>query len=485
MNPLTIRFVLATTGLAVLGGCTTMPREAGFGDVEKLVAERTAMRVHWNQGTADDRAVEEMIRASLQSELTADQAVQIALLNNRNLQATYEELGIAQADLVQAGLFKNPVFDGLFRFPDRAPRGPNVELAVTQDFIDILFIPARKKLAASQFEAAKLRVAGAVVNLAAEVCSAFYRVQAAQQMVEMRRNVVQATEASADATRRLHEAGNTNDLNLANEQVIYVQAKLDLAEAEAEVLEDREKLTALLGLWGSSTQWTVPSRLPELPQADPSPHGMESLAMTQRLDLGAARQQIEVTGRALGLSRQFWFLPELSIGIDTERDPGGGHVTGPSVSAAIPIFDQGQATLAAGSARLRQSQQQYQALAIEIRSQVRAARNRMAAARARAEYYRRVVLPLRAKVVEQTQLQFNGMFASVFQLLQAKQAQIDAGREYIEALRNYWIARSELEKAAGGSLNALSLNSPTTMPAATQLVPAPTDVQQQPHQHGG
>ena len=185
------------------------------------------------------------------------------------------------------------------------------------------------------------------------------------------------------------------------------------------------------------------------------------------------------------MSRQFWFLPELSIGIDTERDPGGGRVTGPSVSAAIPIFDQGQATLAAGSARLRQSQQQYQALAIEIRSQVRAARNRMAAARARAEYYRRVVLPLRAKVVDQTQLQFNGMFASVFQLLQAKQAQIDAGREYIEALRNYWIARSELEKAAGGSLNALSLNSPTTMPAATQLVPAPTDVQQQPHQHGG
>ena len=175
MNPLTIRFVLTTTGLGILGGCTTVPREAGFGDVEKLVAERTTMRVHWNQGTTADQAVEEVIRASLQAELTADQAVQIALLNNRNLQAIYEELGIAQADLVQAGLLKNPVFDGLFRFPDRAPRGPNVELSVTQDFIDILFIPARKKLAASQFEAAKLHVAASVVNLAAEVRSAYYR----------------------------------------------------------------------------------------------------------------------------------------------------------------------------------------------------------------------------------------------------------------------------------------------------------------------
>ena len=486
MNYRIIRFAIIATCLVFQCGCTTVPREGGFGDVEKLVADRTAMHIHWNQGTADDQSVEKMIQASLQEKMTVDQAVQIALLNNRNLQATYEELGIAQADLVQAGLLKNPVFDGLFRFPDQAPRGPNVELAVTQDFIDILFIPARKKLAASQFEVAKLRVAQAVVNLAAEVRSTFYRLQGAQQMVEMRGTIVQAMAASTDATRRLHEAGNTNDLNLANEQVLYTQAKLDLAEAEAEVMEDRERLNTLLGLWGLSTQWTIGDRLPELPLGDPSPQGMESLAMRQRLDLAAARQQIEVTGRALGLSRQFWFLPELSIGVDTERDPAGGHVTGPSVSAAIPIFDQGQATLAAGNARLRQAQQQYQGLAIEIRSQIRAARYRMVAARARAEYYQRVVLPLRAKIVAQTQLQFNGMFVSVFQLLQTKQAQIDAGREYIEALRSYWIARSELEKYAGGSLKGLTLESPDTMPASTQPAPSLKDskTQQPQHNHG-
>src|SRR5438045_1448774 len=108
MNSTIHRFVLAATSLA-LGGCATVPRDAGFGDVEQLVAERTALRVQWNRGTAADRAVEEMIRQSIASELTIDQAVQIALLNNRNLQATYEELGIAQADLVQAGLLQNPV----------------------------------------------------------------------------------------------------------------------------------------------------------------------------------------------------------------------------------------------------------------------------------------------------------------------------------------------------------------------------------------
>src|SRR5207247_2658345 len=139
--------------------------------------------VRWNRGTTEDRAVEAEVAAALRKELTADDAVKIALLNNRALQATYEELGIAQADLVQAGLLKNPIFGASLRFPDRAPRGPNVELSVTEDFLELLLIPARKRLAAAQFEAAKLRVADAVIRLAADVRAAFYRLEGTTQII--------------------------------------------------------------------------------------------------------------------------------------------------------------------------------------------------------------------------------------------------------------------------------------------------------------
>src|SRR5688572_29597352 len=153
---------------AVAGGCASVPDRAGFDDVQRSVAERTGAKVHWNRGTPADAAVAESVRAMLGRQITADEAVQVALLNNRRLQATYEDLMIAQADVVAAGLLKNPVFDAEVRFPEGGG-GVGLEMAVVQDFLDLLHLPLRKRQAGAAFEAAKLRASGEVIDLAAEV----------------------------------------------------------------------------------------------------------------------------------------------------------------------------------------------------------------------------------------------------------------------------------------------------------------------------
>ena len=138
--------------IGVLTGCASVPKEAGFPDVQNIIEQRIGRWVHWNQGTSEDAAVVDAVRSMLQQELTIDEAVQIALLNNRSLQATYEELGIAQADLVQAGLLRNPLFGASFRFPDKTVgghRSTNTEFSVVQDFLDLLVRPLRKKVACS------------------------------------------------------------------------------------------------------------------------------------------------------------------------------------------------------------------------------------------------------------------------------------------------------------------------------------------------
>lgn len=471
----------ATMALLVLaGGCATVPRQGGFADVQKVVAERAAKRVQWNQDTAVDQAIAQTVRESLKHELTADKAVQIALLNNRRLQATYEELGIAQADSVEAGLLKNPTILLQRRFPGQA-----VEFDVTEDFMSLLLLPLRKKVAQAEFEATKQRVTQEVLNLAAEVRQAFYTAQASQQTLEMRRSVAAAADASADAARKLHDAGNTKDVDLENELAQSDQAKLDLASAEADVLADRERLNRLLGLWGVDTQWTLSPRLPELPAAEIAPAGLESLAVAKRLDLLAARQEIEAIAQSLGFSRATGLVPDLNVTGHYEREIDGKSSFGPSVELTVPIFNQGQPAIARAEARLRQSQQRYAAMAVEIRFEVRAARDRMGAARSRADYYRKVILPRRLRITQQTQLQYNAMQVGVFALLQARQGEIDAGREYIDALKSYWIARSDLEKAVGGSLAA----APSRDQASTQptTAPAPTSVpqaQDHAHQHG-
>lgn len=466
-------------GMAFIGGCANVPREAGFGSVRSTVADRTGQRVHWDQGSSSDAAVAESVRAVLSKELTADDAVQVALLNNRNLQATYEDLGVAQADVVQAGLPRNPVLSFERRF-----RGQAAEFDLFADFLDLFFIPLRRRVAGAAFEAAKLRVADAVLTTAAETRAAFYTLQGAQQMVEMRRSVALGTAASAEAAARLREAGNITELELRNEQKLAAQARLDLARAEAEVVQDRERLNVLMGAWGLQTTWTVAPRLPEPPADEVLPDSLESLAVARRLDLAAARAEVESAARSLGLTRAARFVPGVSVGGHYEREPEGNATFGPSVDLPLPIFDQGRATVARGGALLRQARQRFAALAVEARSQVRAAYARMTAARDRAAYNRREVLPLSEQVVRLTQLQYNAMQVGVFQLLQARQAQIDAGREYIETLREYWVARAQLEKALGGRLP----DAPAATPAPSAAPPEadqPQLPQPQHQNHGG
>jgi cobalt-zinc-cadmium efflux system outer membrane protein len=469
---------LAMAGLVLTAGCANVPRDVGFGSVQNSVMDRTGHRVYWNKGTEADKEVAEVLDSLLQRELTPDSAVQIALLNNQNLQATYEDLGVAQAGLVEAGLLKNPTLSAEVRFPER-PKLP-FEIDVIGDFLDLFFLPLRKRAAGAEFEAAKLRVTDAVLSMAAQTKGAFYRTQAAQQLIEMRRNIASATEASFEAAKKLHDAGNITDLALANEQALHEQAKIDLARAEAEALDVREELNSLMGVWGKNTDWKIAPRLPELPVSDIEPTGLESLAVSNRFDLAAVRRDVEAAAQRLGLTRSSAMIPEANASFHVSREPDGTQTMGPGIEVPLPIFNQGQGAIATAQARLRQSQRRYAALAVEIRSQVRRARNQMSAARDRAEYYQQVILPLRHQIVQQTQLQYNAMFVGVFQLLAAKKEEIDAGREYVEALREYWTARAELERAVGGSLRARMA---ATQSVASQPATQPDAAEQHQHHH--
>ena len=435
-------------GTVALAGCAHVDPNPAFRELANTVHLRTGKRVQWNRGSAEDAQAQAAVASLLKRPLTADSAVQVALLNNHNLQATYEELGIAQADLVEAGLLKNPVFYFERRLPGQA-----AEIDLVQEFVDILLLPLRKRIAAAQFEAAKLRVGHEILTTAAEVRAAFYEHQGDQQLVDLRKTVADATERSAETALKMHEAGNLRDLDLASEQATHAQAKIDLAKAQANAVQSREKLNKLMGAFGAQTNWTVASRLSELPGNEVSTAQLESRAIQQRLDLAAARQQFIAEARTRGIARAEAILQGAQIGSHYEHEIEPRHSTGPSVSVPIPIFNQGQPASARASAKMRQAEQRYLALAADIRSDVRAARDKMLLSRRQVEYFKSTALPTRTRVTEESQLEYNAMQIGPFQLLQAKQEEVKTGADSVEALRDYWVARAELEKAVGGSLS--------------------------------
>jgi cobalt-zinc-cadmium efflux system outer membrane protein len=456
---------------SVATGCASPPQQAGFGEVRDAVAERTGQPVHWNRGGPEDEAAAEAVRAMLSEELSRETAVQIALLNNRRLQATYEELGLAQAALVQAGLLKNPIFAGAIRFP-LSDGSAELDFSIVQDFLNILYTPLRKRVAASEFEAAKLRVTGDVIDLTGRTEAAYYRLLADEQTLEMRHQVVEAGSASFEAMKRLHEAGNVTVLDVDTERALYEQARLDLARAEAAVIESRERLNRLMGVWGAETQWTTARRLPEVPAEEPDLDDLESRAVAASIDLGIARQELVSFGERLGLVKATALVPALEAGVTSEREEREWEV-GPAIALPVPLLDQGQARIAAAESDLRRRQQAYTALAVEVRSAVRAARQRLLTARNTARHYRDVMLPLAERVVAQTQLRYNAMQVGVFQLLLAKRQQILAAQRYIEALRDFWLARTELEQILRGRLTDLGLTPEpmTAMPDGGGLAP--------------
>ena len=444
--------LLLAVGLGTVG-CASASRDSGFGDIERLAAERTGKRVAWNQGSSEDRAADEAVGALLARELDADAAVQVALLNNRDLQATFEELSVAQSELVAAGMLRNPVFNADIRF-GTSGGGTGVDLSVVQDFLDVFAIPLRRRAAGSAFEVAKLRVAGAVLGLAGETRRAFYSVQAARQRVEVRQTAALAADASYDYARRLHTAGNINDLDLSNEQAAFEQSRLDLAAAEADVAQARERLNVLLGVWGQRTQWTIAGRLSDPPEPGDAaaPEGLERRAVEKSLDLAAGRQTVEGAAARLGLARPLGVFEGASVGATAERETEGGWSVGPAFSLPIPLFNQGQPATSAAASELRRARQRYAALAVDVRSGARAAWSRLDAARSRAAYYKQVILPLRQRIVEQTQRQFNAMQVSPFQLLSARQQQVEAGGQYVDALLEYWTARTDYDLILNGKL---------------------------------
>jgi cobalt-zinc-cadmium efflux system outer membrane protein len=465
-----------------LSGCATVRRTAGLAEVNQQVTTRIGESVSWQQDRDEDRAAEAKVRELLADDLTAASVVRIALLNNRGLQATYERLGISQADLVQAGLLDNPELGLQYLFGDQ---GNLLEATIMQPFMRVITLRASKQIGAAQAEQVRLEVAQSVFELSMDVAAAYYTVLADSQAIELSQQVTDGTEAAAELAARQYRAGTLSRKDQAMQQVFYAQAALDTAQAQARLASDRERLNRLLGLWGQDTQWKVPTHLPQLPAALPPLDRVEQMAVERRLDLAAATREVETAYRAHGLTRDTRLLSSLGIGVSFKREPSGENLVGPDVVFSLPLFDQGQARVARAESELRRAERKLEALAVDARSQAREARVRLQAAFAAVNHYRDALLPLQQTVVQETLKLYNGMLVGVYELLLAQQAQVQTAKQYVEANKEFWLAWVDLERAVGGSLSAAQDNpqaslQPSKTAAASvpdQSVPRPGELQ--------
>ena len=436
-----------------VGGCATFSPDGGFDAVQDVTKSRLGKEVTWVKTESERDSVDARVAELLKDALTADNAVQVALLNNRGLQASFYELGISEADLVQADRFPNPHFSMLrASHLDGGVREYKIEQVLTFNIFALLTIPLAVEVETRRFEQVKRLVAMDVLRLAAETRQAYYQAVAAQEMVRYMRQVKDVADASAELARRMAQVGNWSKLNQAREQGFYADAALNLARAEQAEVTGRERLIRLLGLWGQQTAIRLPQRLPDLPgSADDLPE-IEQQAMQQRLDLLAMRAEIDALAKNLGLTKTTRFINVLEFGparvLEGTRD--SPYKRGFEISFQLPLFDWGGARVAKAESIYMQAVNRAAEGAINARSEVREAYHAYRSAFDVAKHYRDEIVPIRKRIADENLLRYNGMLIGVFDLLADARAQIASVSSYIESLRDFWIANADLSMAMVG-----------------------------------
>jgi cobalt-zinc-cadmium efflux system outer membrane protein len=439
--------------LALLSSCLPLST-----DPLKSVREQTKGNLGYDLASTttggNSSELKSRVNAILGRPLSVNGAVQIALLNNRRLRATLEEVGISQAELVEASTPRNPTLASSLRFPSGGGSA-NWELNIAGDVLDSLLIPLNQRIAANELVATERRVSHEILQLSAETKGTWFTLLASEQELRKLKDIAGVSETMSDFATRVHDAGNINDLELMELQVGYQQAQADIKRAGAEVETHRAKLNRLLGLSGSQTGWSLAlNELPGLPSADPSLAKAEATALAQRQDLAAAKARLAAMETALAVKKKTRLIPGLNLGGDTEHDSGGGQVSAPTLDIELPLFNRGKASVAKLEAGLRQANDEVEAIESEIRNDVAASHTAMRLARDAAEYQTSTLLPQRQRILKETLLHYNAMQKSNIALLRAKDDEQRAEKEAIDCLRDYWLARGELEKAVGGNLNA-------------------------------
>lgn len=432
----------------LLAGCSTFSRDGGFDDVKTVATKRLQKEVAWVRSEKNAKEVQATVRKLLASPLTADTAVQIALLNNRGLQAAYAELGIAEADLVQAGRLRNPGFSFA-----RKHRADDVEIERTFlfDLLGLVTMPLRTDLERRRFELTKQRVASEVMRAAADARRAYFNAVAAQQAVKYMEKVRTAAEITAELARRMAATGNFNKLDQARERAFYAGVTARVARTRQMAVTRRERLTVLMGLWGDDMRFVLPERLPDLPGTVQEFADLEQRALKQRLDVQAAMKEAENTAASLGLTKVTGFVNVVEVGYLRNDASGLPRQMGYQIGLELPIFDWGGARVARAEHTYMQAVNRAADIAVRARSEVRESYSAYRTAFDLAKHYRDEIVPLQKKISDENVLRYNGMLISVFELLADAREQILAISAYIEAVRDYWLAETTFQLAMTGT----------------------------------
>jgi outer membrane protein TolC len=458
---------LASISIALsscVAGTKYAAKDAGFDTVSTKTAEATGKETVWIQNQKQAQVTSARVQALLprKKRLDADTAVQIALLNNKGLQAAYAGLGDGAADAWQSTMLINPTASvGITSIGT-----PGLEAFKTIEgtlAVNILALATKKRdveIADTRFRQAQLNAAASTLKLAADTRRAWINAVAAWENVVHLQQAQAAADAASELAQKLGETGAMTKGSQAREHVFVAELAGETAKARLAARLAKEELTRLMGLWGDDVDYQIPNRLPSLPKQVARREAIEAEALNKRVDLRVAKLELEATARSYGLTEATRYVTDLEVisGFETEREKEDGKVKtdttySKELEFVIPIFDSGKARMRKAELAYMRAANQLAEMAVNVRSEARSAYEAYRSSYDIARHYRNSVVPLRTTIEQQSLLTYNGMITNTFELIADSRAKTNSVLLAVNAKREFWLAEANLAPAiyGGGS----------------------------------
>ena len=471
LKPALLAVTLPLLAVAV-SACATVPGGQDQAAISGLLRDRQAVSIR-----KEAAALAQMMA----NPMTLDSAVQTAIVKSPSLGLIYGQLGLDQADVLEAIEIANPRL-GLSSL--RAGGAKSEAQSLTLPIADLILMPARLKLAQQARTRARYQLASALLDVQLDVEAAWYQAVAAEQAALMRNAVASALQTSADLAERYFNAGNITELDLSHEQAAASQALIAAQQADVSAKAARANLDSLIGLSPTDPLWALSSALPLPTEHDDKVDELQSLALTHNLSLMAADQDLSIWHQVTATRRATWWLGDTALGLERERDPEGVRASGPSLDLELPIFNQGQAKTARLNAMRDLAKAQSAQIRLNLSHQIAARADELQRRRQVIALHSDGLIPQRQTIVARSQEQQNYMLLGVFGLIEAKTREYEAYEGYIEAVRDFWLARVELTRLVGTRLPS----TPDTLevgPSASDILEPAGSAPMTQHDHAG
>lgn len=431
-----------------LTGCATVEINEEWQRINAFSSEQIGKDILWQKNEEDERVIKEKIKELLSDGLSMEDSIRIALLNNKKLQAAFEEIGIAKADLVQAGLLTNPDLSAIFRFPFGGGK-TGIEVGGLLNISDLWQIPIKKKVASTRLEIVINQIFNKILDIVKEAKTAYIDYASLFLIRDETERMIDMVEEWKDHLIYREKFGFTKAIDIYMAEAISTDMEMEFSKTESELLMARYRLNRIMGL--SDNKWEIEANLKFLEERPPLP-SLESLiseAITKRPDIKMAKTQVEEARRILSLEKTRIFS-NVQAGITYERGIDGEDSIGPEIGIQIPIFNQNQAQIAKAEYRLRQAEKELEAKKEEVREEVSISFERLYFLNQQISFLKEKIIPAHEAAVAYAERYFNAMELNMLYLLEARKNLIEAKKNYLRTIKEYNIVLAELERIVSG-----------------------------------